>query len=105
LDRDRDFARAIATELSRTFCGMVAELGSLKTRTSIDRLVDWLLQADARSGGTGQFQLPFGKRALASRLGMTPEALSRNLRSLADKGISLRGRHVTIANGFICSWN
>jgi CRP/FNR family transcriptional activator FtrB len=94
-DRDKIFARAVACELSRASYTMVAELRSLKTRTSLERLADWLAQ---QSNGGGQFRLPFGKRTLASRLGMTPECLSRSLRGLADHGVSVRGREVTVAD-------
>jgi CRP/FNR family transcriptional activator FtrB len=97
-DRDRAFAHAVATELSRTVCGMVEELRNLKTRTSLERVADWLLEADAQSGGSGHFKLPFGKHKLASRLGMTAESMSRSLRSLADHGVLVRGRDVTITD-------
>jgi CRP/FNR family transcriptional activator FtrB len=100
-ERDRAFARAVVVELSRASCSMMAELIRLKTRTSLGRLIDWLLEIDADTGATGHFELPFSKRTLASRLGMTPECLSRNFRSLAGHGISLRRRQVTIANSFI----
>ena len=94
-DDDKAFARTVACELSRASYTLVAELRSLKTRTSLERLADWLMQ---QANGDGQFRLPFGKRTLASRLGMTPECLSRSLRSLADHGVSVRGREVTMAD-------
>jgi len=98
-DGDKTFARAVACELSRASYRMLAELRSLKTRTSLERLAAWLVDtANAQSSGNGQFRLPFGKRTLASRLGMTPECLSRSLRSLADYGISVHGRDVTVTN-------
>lgn len=97
-DRDAAFARAVAIELSRAACRMMEELRSLKTRNSIERLVDWLLQADAQANGSGHFKLPFGKRTLASRLGMTPECLSRSLRNLAEYGVSVGGRDVTVTD-------
>ena len=94
-DADKIFARTVAHELSRASYRMLLELKSLKLRTSMERLADWLLRADARSNGS-QFKLPFGKRTLASRLGMTPECLSRSLRSLARHGVRVRGRNVTV---------
>jgi CRP/FNR family transcriptional activator FtrB len=97
-DGDRTFARAVADELSRASHRTLAELKSLKMHTSVERLADWLLRADARTHGNGQFRLPFGKRTLASRLGMTPECLSRSLRNLADHGLTVRGRDVTVAD-------
>lgn len=97
-DADKDFARTVAFKLSRSSCSMLLELKSLKVRKSIERLADWLLQASAQTNGNGEFRLPYGKRTLASRLGMTPECLSRSLRTLADHGVQVRGREVTVAD-------
>jgi CRP/FNR family transcriptional activator FtrB len=90
------FARAIVCELSRAFRGLLAELKNQKLRTSTERLADWLLRANAQLGDTGRFTLPFDKRTLASRLGMTPENLSRNLKALAGRGVIIHGRDVTL---------
>jgi CRP/FNR family transcriptional activator FtrB len=97
-DGDRAFARSVAGELSRSSFRMLLDLKSLKVRKSIERLADWLIEASARTNGNGEFRLPFGKRTLASRLGMTPECLSRSLRTLADHGVRVRGREVTVAD-------
>jgi len=100
-DGDKTFARGVAGELSRGSCRMLLDLKSLKVRTSIERLADWLISAaDGHGNGSGksEFRLPFGKRTLASRLGMTPECLSRSLRSLGAHGVHVRGREVTVAD-------
>jgi len=54
------------------------------------------VSANAQLGNTGRFTLPFDKRTLASRLGITPENLSRNLRALAGRGVVIHGRDVTL---------
>jgi CRP/FNR family transcriptional regulator, transcriptional activator FtrB len=98
-DGDKAFARSVAGELSRSSCRMLLDLKSLKVRTSIERLADWLISAaDGQGNGKSEFRLPFGKRTLASRLGMTPECLSRSLRSLAAHGVRVRGREVTMVD-------
>jgi CRP/FNR family transcriptional regulator, transcriptional activator FtrB len=97
-DGDRAFARAVAAELSRGSCRMILDLQSLKVRTSIERLADWLIEAADQGNGNGGFRLPFGKRTLASRLGMTPECLSRSLRTLSAHGVRVRGREVILAD-------
>jgi len=97
-DCDRTFARAIVGELSRVSHRMLVELRSLKTRTSTERLQNWLLSV-AQSNGSGTFKLLFGKRTLASLLGMTPECLFRSFRSLAKHGVTVRGRDVMFTNG------
>jgi CRP/FNR family transcriptional regulator, transcriptional activator FtrB len=97
-DGDRTFARSVAGELSRSSCRMILDLKSLKVRTSIERLADWLIDAADQTNGNGEFRLPFRKRTLASRLGMTPECLSRSLRSLSAHGVRMRGREVILAD-------
>jgi CRP/FNR family transcriptional activator FtrB len=78
---------------------MLLDLKSLKIRTSIERLADWLITAaDGQHNGSAEFRLPFGKRTLASRLGMTPECLSRSLRALAAHGVNVRGREVKVTD-------
>jgi CRP/FNR family transcriptional regulator, transcriptional activator FtrB len=76
---------------------MLLDLKSLKVRTSIERLADWLINA-GEANGNEEFRLTFGKRTLASRLGMTPECLSRSLRTLADRGVTVSGRKVMITD-------
>jgi CRP/FNR family transcriptional regulator, transcriptional activator FtrB len=98
-DGDKGFARSVAGELSRSSCRMLLDLKSLKVRSSIERLADWLIAAaDGQSNGKSEFRLPYGKRTLASRLGMTPECLSRSLRTLAAHGVHVRGREVTVVD-------
>jgi len=97
-DGDRAFARSVVGELSRSSCRMLLDLKSLKVRTSIERLADWLIDAADDTNGIGEFRLPFGKRTLASRLGMTPECLSRSLRTLTAHGIRVRGRAVAVVD-------
>ena len=97
-DRDTAFARAIVGELARMSRRLLVELKNQKLRTSTERLVDWLLRANAQLGEAGRFTLPFDKRTLASRLGMTPENLSRNLIVLSDRGVVIHGREVMLKN-------
>jgi CRP/FNR family transcriptional activator FtrB len=98
-DDDRAFARSVAGELSRSSCRMLLDLKSLKVRTSIERLADWLISAaDGQGNGKSDFRLPFGKRTLASRLGMTPECLSRSLRALTAHGVRVHGRDVAVVD-------
>ncbi len=94
--RDAAFARAVVRELSRAYRGVTKELKNQKLRTSVERLANWILRTQKRTGGRESFSIPFDKRTLASRLGMTPENLSRNLTTLADYGVSVRGREIAL---------
>jgi CRP/FNR family transcriptional activator FtrB len=95
-DQEAAFARAVVWELSRAFRGVMKELKNQKLRTSIERLANWMLLANAQNGGRGHFTIPFDKHTLASRLGMTPENLSRNLAALGDYGVTVCGREVRL---------
>jgi CRP/FNR family transcriptional regulator, transcriptional activator FtrB len=94
-DRDTEFARAVTRELYDAFNSTLIGLVNQKLRSSLERVADWLLHADAQSGDH-RFTLPFDKRTLASQLGMTPEHLSRNLKCLSRHGVVVAGRKVVV---------
>jgi CRP/FNR family transcriptional activator FtrB len=93
---DAKFARAIVHELAERYRVVVRALKSEKMRTSAERLANWILQADAMQGYKRSVELAFDKRTLASRLGMTPENLSRNLMLLTKHGLRSSGRNFLI---------
>lgn len=93
---DAAFARALAQELAYAYRGIVKELKNQKLRTSIERLANWLLVRYVETGAQGRFTLPFGKKILASHLGMAPEVLSRSFASLVPYKVAVRGSTVEI---------
>jgi CRP/FNR family transcriptional activator FtrB len=95
-DHDATFARAIVNELAERYCAIVRSLKNEKLRTSAERLANWILKANHRQGDHQHVELTFDKRTLASRLGMTPENLSRNLALLAKYGVTSSGRKIII---------
>jgi CRP/FNR family transcriptional activator FtrB len=96
IDKDPSFARAILYELADELRELIEDFKNHRLRTTIERLAEWMLRSDRDAGGTGHFVIPYGKRILASHLGMAPENLSRNLASLAPLGVAVRGRHVSL---------
>jgi len=96
--RDAAFARAIVDELALRYRGLVRTVKNLKLHTGAERLANWILDMDRQQGETGCVELPYGKRTLASLLGMTPENLSRNLAILTDHSVTCHGRQIVIAN-------
>jgi CRP/FNR family transcriptional regulator, transcriptional activator FtrB len=90
-DHDAGFARAIVNELAMRYRGIVRALKNEKLRTSAERLANWILLEEARQGHRGKVDLLIDKRTLASRLGMTPENLSRNLAHLSEFGVRNAG--------------
>jgi CRP/FNR family transcriptional activator FtrB len=96
--RDAAFARATVTELALRYRGLVRALKNEKLRTSAERVANWVLCADRDQGGNGVIDLTYEKRTIASRLGMTPENLSRTLAILARHGLRTRGRTIAISD-------
>jgi CRP/FNR family transcriptional activator FtrB len=95
---DPAFMQAIVMELSRGYRRAIREVKNLKLRTGAERLANWLLRAEAEQGGLGRAAIPVEKRILASRLGMTPENLSRAFASLRAYGVSVSGARVELAD-------
>lgn len=98
IDMDPSFARAIMYELAGELRELIKHFKNQRLRTTVERLAEWMLRSDQDAGGTGHFVIPYGKRVLASHLGMAPENLSRNLASLAPLGVAVRGRHVSLSD-------
>jgi CRP/FNR family transcriptional activator FtrB len=94
--REAAFARAVVDELAERYRGVVRALKNEKLRTGPVRLANWILREDARQGETHRISLTVDKRTLASRLGMTPENLSRNLGQLASYGVRTSGRTIIV---------
>lgn len=95
---DAAFARALAQELALAYRGVVKELKNQKLRSSLERLANWLVARNAKTGGNNRFELPFEKKILASRLGMAPEVLSRTLASLAAYKVRVEGPIIEIGD-------
>lgn len=95
-DKDPVFARAIVTELATCYRGVVKSMKNLKLRTSVERVGNYILRLQDKSGGKALVELPYGKRNLASILGMTPENLSRAFGALQSHGILMDGARIEI---------
>jgi len=98
IDADPGFSRAITYELAGELRELIQDFKSHRLRTSVERLAEWMIRSDQETGGTGAFVIPHDKCTLASYLGMEPESLSRNLASLAEAGVSVRGRQISLTD-------
>lgn len=96
--RDPEFAVCVIRELAGAYRSVVRHAKALKLRTSRERIASYMLRQSRQAGNADRFQLPVEKRLLASYLGMTPENLSRALKSLEDHGLKLDGSHVAITD-------
>lgn len=84
--------------LSRWQMRMIHEIAELKSKSPGQRLASFLL-ALARDAGDGvQVRLPITKAALASRIGIAPESLSRALARLKEAGVESHGREVVLTD-------
>lgn len=94
--RDNGFAAAVAAELAESYRGVMRLLMNEKLRTSVERLAAWIVQTCTVNGNQASVELKFNKRILASRLGMAPENLSRNLALLERYGVRSAGRGILV---------
>lgn len=95
---DPPLARGMLRCLSDNFRMLVAQVKDLKLRSSTERLACYLLGVAREHDGTGEFRLPYDKRVLAGRLGMTPENLSRAFATLREYGVETHGSRVALHN-------
>lgn len=91
---DADFAIAVARELAGCIRQVVRHTKNLKLRNAQERLAAYLLRESRLCGDADRFILPVEWRMLASFLGMSPETLSRTMRTLEDAGIAKEGARV-----------
>ncbi|PSC05152.1 hypothetical protein SLNSH_10055 [Alsobacter soli] len=98
MSKDAGLAFAAASIASTLSTRLAKELAEQKLRTSIERLAHWLLRVQRHFGGADRFELPYSKRTLALRLGMTPESLSRNFAQIEKSGCRIDGPFVTVTD-------
>lgn len=96
--RDTEFAVAVINELASCYRSVVRNAKSMKLRNSRERVASYLLRQSMLAGGAPTYTLPVEKRLLASYLGMTPENLSRTLRTLETDGVKIDGARVIITD-------
>jgi CRP/FNR family transcriptional activator FtrB len=95
-DQDVAFARMVAKELAFAYRGSVKKLKGYLTRSSVERLANWILAEAQKDTCQGNVVIPFDRGTLASHIGTTRENLSRNLAHLTDHGVRIRGREIVI---------
>jgi len=87
LAEDPDMARATIDLLARHWRLMVDQVVDLKLRPAERRVARFLARRIPEEGGGGTAELPEARQAIAARLGMTPETLSRTLHAMEKDGL------------------
>lgn len=87
MDQDPPLMRAVVQMLSRHWRLMVEQVVDLKLRSAEDRVARFLARRVSTETDAGPADLPESRIAIAARLGMTPETLSRTLAGLEAKGM------------------
>jgi CRP/FNR family transcriptional activator FtrB len=95
---DNGFMAAVVVELATRYRDTVKELKNQKLRTGAERLANWLVRHHAEQGAAGTLSIGVEKRVLASRLGMTPENLSRAFATLGAYGVEVQGPKVVLSD-------
>lgn len=95
---DHEFAMATITELAACYRSVVRHTKDLKLRNARERLAAYVLRQSRAAKGGASFILPVEKRLLASFLGITPESLSRAMKSLQDVGAKVDGQRIIITD-------
>jgi len=94
---DAGIARATTELLARHWRLMVDQVVDLKLRSADRRVARFLARRVPEEQGAGSAELPEPRSAIAARLGMTPETLSRTLNAMESEGlIRLSGKRVDI---------
>lgn len=99
VEQDRRFAHNLVDTLAGRSLELLAELEASVQQCGVQRLACLLesLAEPGRQAGEWTARLPATKTAVAARLGVKKETLSRMLRGLADRGlIAVSGREVAI---------
>lgn len=98
LKTNSELALALLGSMAQQYRHLVREIKGLRLRTASQRLALYLLQLVETDGSGQAARLPYDKKLLASRLGMTPESFSRAIAELRQHGVDVRGDDVRITN-------
>lgn len=98
IENDTAFMHAVVRELARRYRMTIKELKNQKLRNGSERLANWILAESDYSQTENYIDIPFEKRLLASRLGMTPENLSRAFATVSQHGINVNASRIVLTD-------
>lgn len=96
--RQPELAFLMLGAMSRHLHSLVNQVEQLQTRSSAQRLAQFLVSLAPVEEGSAVLALPYDKSLIAHRLGMKPESLSRGFARLRSQGVTTDGNRVVIGN-------
>ncbi|MCP4329698.1 MAG: Crp/Fnr family transcriptional regulator [Alphaproteobacteria bacterium] len=96
LSSEPELCLNIMASMSRHLRSLVSQLEQLTTKSSVQRLAEFLVHMAPYGSGAAEIRLPVDKSLIAGRLGMQPETLSRSLSKLRSVGVDTRQDRVRI---------
>lgn len=91
-----ELALNILASMSRHLRRLVRQVELLTSRSSLERVADFILRLCPPGESQAEIELPLDKALVAARLGMQPETLSRSLARLREAGIETRGSRILV---------
>jgi CRP-like cAMP-binding protein len=98
LARHPHLSMILLKSLARWQARMATEIAEIKSRSPAQRLASFLLAYAQKVEGNTRINLPLPKAILASRIGITPESLSRALARMKNIGVESFGREIVISD-------
>lgn len=95
---DPDLAFDMLAAMSRHLHSLINQVEQLQTRSSAQRLAQFLVSLAPVAQGAAVVGLPYDKSLIAHRLGMKPESLSRAFVRLRARGVRIDGNRVMVSN-------
>ena len=96
LRNDPGLALNLLASMSRRLHRLVRQVEQLTTRSSVERVADFLPHLCPAEAGRAEVEPPMDKAPTAARLGMRPETLSRSLAKLRVDGVETTGDRVVV---------
>lgn len=98
IDEDVALAASCARMLSRHWRILISQIKEIKTQSALERVAHFIVSQAPATTGEAVLALPGMKKEVATRLGITPETLSRTLRTLRKYGVEAEGDTFRIAS-------
>jgi len=91
-----DIALAMIASVSQRMHYLVQQVEQLKAQSGVQRVAEFLASLSMAEDGCCVLALPYDKVLIASRLGLTPESLSRAFAKLRGVGVTVNASQVSV---------